>query len=80
MNNSFNSDSTHFTDGDLNDESHETDEGFISFKKYALEVHTPDLIRILLEEDRNIHYSLVINGSDFLEKKCQFINKSLFSF
>ncbi|XP_076818808.1 uncharacterized protein LOC143464739 isoform X1 [Clavelina lepadiformis] len=45
----------------------ESDENFQLFKKYILEKHIADVVRFLLEEENNVHYSIKIDGADLLE-------------
>ena len=40
---------------------------FAAFKTYVLQNHMSDLVRILLEDEINVHYCLKIDGSDLLE-------------
>ena len=55
----------------------ETNESFKLFKAYILQNHMSDVVRILLEEEINVHYCLKIDGSDLLES-CVALTDMLF--
>ena len=61
MDSSFSSNSTFSFDPDaFTVTENECNKEFLIFKAYVLEVHTPELVRVLLEEERSTHYSITI--------------------
>ena len=48
-------------------QKHENNDTFVVFKTYILQNYMSDIVRILLEDEINVHYCLKIDGCDLLE-------------